>query len=165
MVPKTALCSCNQGSYKSHGPHGPAPMGTLCPIGPMGPMAPHGPMSQLKHYGPSGPQGPHGRHGWVSCAPWAPVPQVPLGPHGCINVFVSLVLRAFGESACRNGIQVSNSCRMGACQSCKLRSNDATQVEKWQSGLTQKRKDEGYFLACRAKPEGEVIKIISSDPV
>lgn len=52
---------------------------------------------------------------------------------------------------------------MGACQSCVLRAKSPKQVKTWQAGLSASRAEKGYFLACQAKPDDELIDIIDAE--
>jgi CDP-4-dehydro-6-deoxyglucose reductase, E3 len=51
---------------------------------------------------------------------------------------------------------VPHSCRVGACQSCLMRSVEGTPSAAAQAGLNDAQKAQGYFLACAARPSGDL---------
>ncbi len=52
----------------------------------------------------------------------------------------------------RNNIDYPNACRSGICQACLIKTTDSPIESKWQEGLPETLKSQGYFLACQAKP-------------
>ncbi len=52
----------------------------------------------------------------------------------------------------RNKIDYPNACRSGVCQACLIKTTDRPIESKWQEGLPETLKSQGYFLACQAKP-------------
>jgi len=52
----------------------------------------------------------------------------------------------------RNNVDYPNACRSGVCQACLIKTSDESIELKWQEGLPDTLKSEGYFLACQAKP-------------
>jgi len=56
----------------------------------------------------------------------------------------------------RNEIQVSHSCKAGACQSCLIRCTSGNVPASAQFGLKDTLRARGYFLACSLKPEGDI---------
>ncbi|WP_415885872.1 2Fe-2S iron-sulfur cluster-binding protein [Neptuniibacter sp. QD37_6] len=54
------------------------------------------------------------------------------------------------------GHDIPNSCRAGACQCCMLRATEGTPPPEAQQGLKETQKQQGYFLACRCKPNAEM---------
>jgi ferredoxin-NADP reductase/ferredoxin len=56
----------------------------------------------------------------------------------------------------RHGVEVPNSCRKGACQSCMMRVMDGAVPAKAQAGLKKNFVHEGYFLACQCRPDGDL---------
>lgn len=56
------------------------------------------------------------------------------------------------ETLLRHGVEVSNSCRAGACQSCLLRAASGRVPEASQAGLKQTLSAQGYFLSCLCRP-------------
>ncbi|HLM75196.1 MAG TPA: 2Fe-2S iron-sulfur cluster-binding protein [Polyangiaceae bacterium] len=56
----------------------------------------------------------------------------------------------------RNGIHVTSSCRVGACQTCLMRSIQGAVPAASQYGLKDSMKARGYFLACVCRPEEDL---------
>ncbi|QBR83773.1 2Fe-2S iron-sulfur cluster binding domain-containing protein [Legionella israelensis] len=52
----------------------------------------------------------------------------------------------------RHDVDYPNSCRSGICQACLIKTTDTPIESKWQEGLPETLKSQGYFLACQAKP-------------
>jgi ferredoxin len=52
----------------------------------------------------------------------------------------------------RNKVDYPNACRSGVCQACLIKNTDRPIESKWQEGLPETLKAQGYFLACQAKP-------------
>jgi ferredoxin-NADP reductase/ferredoxin len=68
---------------------------------------------------------------------------------------------AAGESVLdgllRQGVDVPNSCRAGACQSCLMRAVDGgAPPAASQQGLKDSLKAQGFFLACQCKPAADL---------
>jgi NAD(P)H-flavin reductase/ferredoxin len=84
----------------------------------------------------------------------------------CNNVTVTL---AESESALdgllRAGVAVPHACRAGACQSCLVRAADGTPPPASQVGLKDSLKSQGYFLACRCVPTGDLTVSLAGDAV
>lgn len=55
-----------------------------------------------------------------------------------------------------NGHEVPNSCRAGACQSCLMQATSGAVPGQAQVGLKDTLRAQGYFLACRCQPEGDL---------
>ena len=55
----------------------------------------------------------------------------------------------------RHGVAVQSSCRAGHCQSCMMHAEDPPAES--QTGLRSTLQSQGYFLACRAKPNGDLL--------
>ena len=60
------------------------------------------------------------------------------------------------DALLRNNQQVSYGCRVGACQSCLMRSLDNTPPALSQAGLKETQQKQNYFLACLCHPEKEM---------
>lgn len=56
----------------------------------------------------------------------------------------------------RNGVHVSSSCRVGACQTCLMRATQGAIPAASQYGLKDSMKARGYFLACVCRPEEDL---------
>lgn len=52
----------------------------------------------------------------------------------------------------RHDIDYPHACRSGICQACLMKTTDSPIEPKWQEGLPNTLKSQGYFLACQAKP-------------
>lgn len=61
------------------------------------------------------------------------------------------------DAILRHGIQVSNSCRAGACQSCLVRASGGAIPAVAQRGLKATLVEQGYFLSCVCQPEGDLV--------
>lgn len=60
------------------------------------------------------------------------------------------------EALLRHGVEVSNSCRSGACQSCILRAASGEVPVNAQQGLKPTLVEQGYFLSCLCRPAGDL---------
>lgn len=58
------------------------------------------------------------------------------------------------DALLRQGVEVPNSCRAGACQCCMMRAVEGEVPATAQVGLKPALKEQGYFLSCACKPEG-----------
>jgi NAD(P)H-flavin reductase/ferredoxin len=56
----------------------------------------------------------------------------------------------------RNGVHVTSSCRVGACQTCLMRATQGAVPAASQYGLKDTMKARGYFLACVCRPEEDL---------
>lgn len=56
------------------------------------------------------------------------------------------------EGLLRHGAALRSGCRSGVCQSCLLRSVDATPPAAAQQGVKPSLKESGHFLACQCRP-------------
>lgn len=56
----------------------------------------------------------------------------------------------------RYDIDYPHSCRAGICQACLIKASDSIVDSKWQEGLPDTLKSQGYFLACQAKPNSNI---------
>lgn len=61
------------------------------------------------------------------------------------------------EALLRGGVEVANSCRAGACQSCLLRSSSGAIPAAAQQGLKSTLVEQGYFLSCLCRPEEDLV--------
>jgi len=61
------------------------------------------------------------------------------------------------ETLLRNGIEIPNSCRAGACQSCLLRAASGAVPSVAQQGLKATLVEQGYFLSCVCRPEADLL--------
>lgn len=61
------------------------------------------------------------------------------------------------EGLLRHGEEVAHSCRAGACQSCLLQAASGELPAGCQNGLKESRRQQGYFLACMARPAGDLV--------
>jgi NAD(P)H-flavin reductase len=57
------------------------------------------------------------------------------------------------SSLLREKVDISYGCQQGVCQSCMMRSLDSPPPSESQHGLTDKLKEQNYFLACRCYPQ------------
>lgn len=64
----------------------------------------------------------------------------------------------------RNGVQVPNSCRAGACQSCRLRASAGQPPPASQVGLKPTQRERNYFLACLCRPDTDLTIAVGDDP-
>lgn len=62
------------------------------------------------------------------------------------------------------GVQVPNSCRAGACQSCRLRACAGEPPAAAQVGLRSTLRERGYFLACLCRPTADLTIAVGDDP-
>jgi ferredoxin-NADP reductase/ferredoxin len=60
------------------------------------------------------------------------------------------------DALTRHGVSVPNSCRAGACQSCLVRAVDGGAPANAQQGLKESLRARGFFLACQARPTGDL---------
>ena len=60
------------------------------------------------------------------------------------------------EVLLRHGVEISNSCRAGACQSCLLRAAAGAVPAVAQQGLKATLIEQGYFLSCVCRPETDL---------
>lgn len=60
------------------------------------------------------------------------------------------------EALLRQGVEVANSCRAGACQSCLLRAACGTVPPVAQKGLKATLVEQGYFLSCVCRVESDL---------
>lgn len=60
------------------------------------------------------------------------------------------------DTLTRHGVEVSASCRAGVCQSCVLRAAAGAVPEVAQRGLKPTLVEQGFFLACVCRPEGDL---------
>lgn len=67
------------------------------------------------------------------------------------------------DALLRGGVEVANSCRVGACRSCLLRASAGSPPAAAQVGLKDTQRARGYFLACVCRPEGD-LTIADEDP-
>lgn len=61
------------------------------------------------------------------------------------------------DALLRGGVPISNSCRAGACQSCLLRAARGSVPAAAQIGLKATLVEQGYFLSCVCRPEGDLL--------
>ncbi|WP_349289952.1 2Fe-2S iron-sulfur cluster-binding protein [Legionella micdadei] len=76
------------------------------------------------------------------------MPKLSFNHHVCTSNEGESIL----ECLIRNGIDYPHSCRSGVCQACLIKASDSPIDPKWQEGLPDTLKSQGYFLACQAKP-------------
>lgn len=57
----------------------------------------------------------------------------------------------------RAGVPAASSCRAGACQACMLRASAGDPGAAAQQGLAPALREQGYFLACMARPAGDLV--------
>lgn len=69
------------------------------------------------------------------------------------------------DALLRNNQQVSYGCRVGACQSCLMRSLDNTPPALSQAGLKETQQKQNYFLACLCHPEKEMEITLPSNEI
>ncbi len=60
------------------------------------------------------------------------------------------------EGLLRGGVDIANSCRAGACQSCLIQAKSGNVPKAAQAGLKPALAQQGYFLACMCKPEEDI---------
>lgn len=56
------------------------------------------------------------------------------------------------EGLIRNGVQVPNGCRAGACQACVMQVQEGELPRNSQAGLKNTQQTQGLFLSCQCKP-------------
>jgi len=56
----------------------------------------------------------------------------------------------------RHDVDYPHACRSGICQACLIKTTDRPIEPKWQEGLPEALKSQGYFLACQAKPANTI---------
>jgi CDP-4-dehydro-6-deoxyglucose reductase len=62
------------------------------------------------------------------------------------------------EAAERNGIAMPHDCRMGGCGTCRIRLvSGSVQYEEEPFGLSPEEAEQGYALACQARPQGDLV--------
>lgn len=83
--------------------------------------------------------------------------------HGDLHVAIEPGETAL-DALLRGGVEVPNSCRAGACQSCRLRATAGTPPAAAQVGLKETLRQRGYFLACLCRPEEDLTIAVGDDP-
>jgi CDP-4-dehydro-6-deoxyglucose reductase len=68
------------------------------------------------------------------------------------------------EALLQAGVSVPNSCRAGACQSCRLRACAGEPPAAAQAGLRPALRERGYFLACLCRPTEDLTVAVGEDP-
>jgi NAD(P)H-flavin reductase len=61
------------------------------------------------------------------------------------------------DALIRAGINTPHSCRAGACHSCLVRASSGSPPPASQKGLKASLVQKGYFLACTAQPEADLV--------
>ncbi|MCA9626941.1 MAG: 2Fe-2S iron-sulfur cluster binding domain-containing protein [Myxococcales bacterium] len=61
------------------------------------------------------------------------------------------------DALLRAGLEVASSCRAGACQACMLRAESGDPGAAAQAGLRPAQREAGFFLACMARPEEDLV--------
>ena len=72
------------------------------------------------------------------------------------NVFTVSEGSTVLDTLLKNGHDIPNNCRAGACQSCIMQVTKGKVPEQSQKGLKDSHKAKGYFLACGCKPEEDI---------
>lgn len=67
------------------------------------------------------------------------------------------------DTLLRGGVAVPNSCRAGACQSCRLRASAGSPPAAAQIGLKATWRERGYFLACLCRPDEDLTIALGED--
>ncbi len=67
------------------------------------------------------------------------------------------------DALLRAGVAVPNSCRAGACQSCRLRACAGSPPAAAQVGLKETQRQRGYFLACMCRPDEDLTVALGED--
>ena len=67
------------------------------------------------------------------------------------------------DALLRGGVAVPNSCRAGACQSCRLRASSGNPPAAAQIGLKATQRERGYFLACLCRPDEDLTIALGED--
>lgn len=62
-----------------------------------------------------------------------------------------------------NGQDIPHSCRAGACQSCLMRASHGEVPAEAQQGLKPTLVEQGFFLACRCQPKGDMEIALAAD--
>jgi len=65
----------------------------------------------------------------------------------------------------RQGVAVPSSCRSGVCQTCLMRATNGLPPQAAQNGLKPTLKEQGYFLACMCRPQGDLQIAFPGDDV
>ena len=82
----------------------------------------------------------------------------------CNNITVSLTDNETAlDGLLRAGVNVPNSCRGGACQSCMVRAVEGIPPPASQAGLKEAQKAQGYFLACVCRPTADLSVALADD--
>jgi ferredoxin len=68
------------------------------------------------------------------------------------------------DALLRDNIDIPNSCKQGACQSCMVRSLDVEPPVAAQSGLKDVLRKQKHFLACLCYPEQDMAITLSQQP-
>lgn len=68
------------------------------------------------------------------------------------------------DTLLRAGVPVPNSCRAGACQSCRLRACEGTPPAASQVGLKATHRERNHFLACLCRPDADLTIAVGDDP-
>jgi NAD(P)H-flavin reductase/ferredoxin len=61
------------------------------------------------------------------------------------------------DALLRQGVDVPNSCKAGACQCCMMRAVEGEVPAVAQVGLKPSLKEQGYFLSCSCKPTADLV--------
>ncbi len=61
------------------------------------------------------------------------------------------------EALLNAGVEVSHSCRAGACQSCLIRAKNGPIPAQSQTGLKPSLVEQGYLLACMCRPQEDLV--------
>jgi NAD(P)H-flavin reductase/ferredoxin len=69
------------------------------------------------------------------------------------------------EGLARHGVGLPSACRAGVCHSCLLRAEAGDPGEAAREGLKPALRASGYFLACRARPAGDVTVTLAGNDV
>jgi len=88
---------------------------------------------------------------------------MPVLHHGDLHVAVEPGETAL-DALLRGGVAVPNSCRAGACQSCRLRASAGAPPAASQVGLKETLRQRGHFLACLCRPEEDLTIAVGEDP-
>lgn len=67
------------------------------------------------------------------------------------------------ETLERADAQIPNACRSGVCQSCLMRARAGHIPPAAQNGLKDTLREQGYFLACRCKPEDDLEIVLAGN--
>ena len=88
---------------------------------------------------------------------------MPMLHHGDLHLAVEPGETAL-DTLLRGGVAVPNSCRAGACQSCRLRACAGAPPPTSQVGLKETLRLRGHFLACLCRPEEDLTIAVGEDP-